>query len=292
MNSNNYYEYLSKKSMDIANGSYNNVSLMDNANIFSPYRELEIDEIRNWIPVVLRLMKHNESNSFIGYVPCLIRAFPKVVHSSRGYMIGNQTCLSSEYIEDLEFVFNDRYFNSLVKANHIDSHVYDEFDNKVSRSATDNDINSRFVDIDIYPFFFHYKSYFSTNGDWNDEMTACHIVNNSYSVLKKNNLPYIHVNKVLLGDRTYICPMKNYGINRIVNIVSAKAFESNYSYVDPSMKNNNKDVIDVTSKFFEDAKITMDKKEIINHKILVYGETLNDKKDKKYDEILDDDLLL
>lgn len=293
---------LSDKSFFMFIKSDYNKSLVDEERYNNPYFNISLDDLVNWVPVVLKMTYHS-SGSGIMYWPCLMRTKPNIVNNSRCTLDGNITALSSNYIDDIEFVFNKTIIESLIKYNLIQSCIWDY--NKgysISRPYVIDKTNhgaintikesQNHVDIDIYPFYFNYRNYLIGGKEWKEEEEYIGIIQENYTVLHNNGLGYCRLKNVVLGTECFKFPIDIYknGLKYVFQATSIKCKVLDNHYELMNLNNNKKEennAIDITGKFFEESKITISKDEAKNHVISLVVEN-----NQEIDEISDDDLLL
>jgi len=285
-----FFRKQSKHALDMF-GKWENESLLDDV-YSSPYRQLTLNKLEHWVPVVLKVYSHNTGH-FHGWYACLMRESPHVVNEDRGYCERTgPISMTNQYIEDIEIVFNDTYYRKLVAKNLIDAQIM-EYDSYISRPHSYNNeldawkTKNEYVDVEIYPYWFNYKSYFGLLGEWKEEMHHQHIVD----IASMNKLPHCVLKKVSLGTQIGRYPVA-LNENTVTSVVVTKSrvldpkYEYVDNYVDDNYENNRiqKELVD----FFDNATIisTTDINDAILKKDLVSEEKVDEYDEIEYDEFL------
>lgn len=292
---------LSDKSFYMFSNSDYNKTLIDEERYVNPYFKIDLDDLSNWVPVVLRLCYYS-SGKEITYYPALMRAKPNVVNNGRCTLNDNIVSLSSCYIDDLEIVFNNATIEELIKNNLIESYIWDYkkgypvnkhyiSDKKQCEDSNLIQKTPSHVDIDIYPYYFDYKSYLVGGKEWVEEEKHIGIEQGDYSVLHNNGLGCYKLKNAILGEETFLFPIDIYtnGLKHVYQVSSIKCriLDTHYELVNLDNKKKEENYIDISAKFFEECKLTIDEDEAKKHTI-----SLTIENNQKIDEISDDDLLL
>lgn len=269
MSKNELYKECSERAMNMF-GKYIPNSYIDSDVYASPYRDMDITFLTNWIPVVMKVTRY-DTGSLVGWIPCLLRKAPDIKREPRGYMEFNGiTSMSEQYIEDLEFAISSPYLSKLIYYNTIDRYI-DGPGGKEERPTSYNNVLDSWkthvnkVDIKIYPYFFEYGEYMETNSiKWINEQKRIGIYQEDYSNIEKKGLPNIKLNNVVLGEKIYGAPIElGYNHKVLVNFISGKVLDSHYE-ITYDKKSNDEKSNDEIEKHLEEFFVDGAKEEIIN----------------------------
>lgn len=272
-------------------GKWKNRSLLDDV-YSSPYRQLSLDNLEHWIPVVLKVYSH-DTHHFHGWYACMMREFPHVVNQNRGYCeLNGPISIATKYIEDIEIAFNDTYYSKLVTKNLIDAQIM-KYDRCVSHPYSyNNDLDAwrtknELVDVEIYPYWFSYKPYFMTIEDWKGEMHSQHIID----IASINNLPHCVLKKVSLGVQVgrYSVALNANTVTSVI-VTKSRVMDPTYEYIENPSDTEKREYDRIQKEvnmFFDSTISTSDINDAILKKDLVSEEKVGE-----HDEILDNDLLL
>ena len=188
-------------------------SIIDNEKFLSSYAFTNNTYrlFHRWITVIMEVKAIDTSKSF--YIPCILRKVPERIFNERVNDIycdspdsSIQYTLNQSYIEDLEIVLNEKYFQILAENNFMKA-VYFENGELKMRSGYSFDTNMSVAAMKLYPrkcnlAFYPYKfsifAYTLDPNKWNTELFDI-IGDRSFESITKLSKQYFTINNVSLG---------------------------------------------------------------------------------------------